>query len=261
MQRYFTSKLDDNKFILESDDMYHIKTVMRMKTNDLIEVVYKSELYLCNLDEFDNIRSSGKIAITLREDDELISVRKTTGENEVIIGASNGRMVRFVENEIRIMGRTATGVKGIELGDSKVIGGEVITSDEQVLIVTEKGYGKKTPIEEYRLTHRGSKGVKALNVTEKNGMLVSLKAVNGDEDLVIITDSGIVMRMSMEQISTLGRATQGVRLIKLKDDQKVATVSTIIKEEDDEEVDIDNINESVENKTEVIEEKVENVSE
>ncbi len=186
-----------------------------------------------DLSEFDNIRSSGKIAITLKEDDELISVRKTTGENEVIIGASNGRMVRFVENEIRVMGRTASGVKGIELGNSTVIGGEIITSDEQVLIVTEKGYGKKTPIDEYRLTHRGSKGVKALNVTEKNGMLVSLKAVTGEEDLVIITDSGIVMRMAMDQISTLGRATQGVRLIKLKDDQKVATVSTIIKEDEE----------------------------
>ncbi len=186
-----------------------------------------------DLSEFDNIRSSGKIAITLKEDDELISVRKTTGENEVIIGASNGRMVRFVENEIRVMGRTASGVKGIELGNSTVVGGEIITSDEQVLIVTEKGYGKKTPIDEYRLTHRGSKGVKALNVTEKNGMLVSLKAVTGEEDLVIITDSGIVMRMAMDQISTLGRATQGVRLIKLKDDQKVSTVSTIIKEDEE----------------------------
>ncbi len=185
-----------------------------------------------DLSEFNNIRTSGKIAITLKEDDELISVRKTTGENEIIIGASNGRMVRFVENEVRIMGRTASGVRGIDLGNAKVVGGEVITENEQVLIVTEKGYGKKTPIQEYRLTHRGSKGVKALNVTEKNGMLVSLKAVGGDEDLIIITDSGIIMRMSIDQISTLGRATQGVRLIKLKDDQTVATVSIILKEEE-----------------------------
>ena len=186
-----------------------------------------------DLSEFDNIRTSGKIAITLKDDDELISVRKTTGDNEIIIGASNGRMVRFVEKEIRVMGRTASGVKGIDLGDSKVIGAEVIDPDKQVLIVTDKGYGKKTPIVDYRLTHRGSKGVKALNVTEKNGMLVSLKAVTGDEDLVIITDNGIVMRMSMDQISTLGRATQGVRLIKLKDEQKVATVATIMKENED----------------------------
>lgn len=184
------------------------------------------------LSEFDNIRNNGKIAISLKEDDELISVRKTIGENEIIIGASNGRMVRFMESEVRIMGRTASGVRGIDLGTANVVGGEVIVDNEQVLIVTEKGYGKKTPIDEYRLTHRGSKGVKALNVTEKNGMLVSLKAVTGEEDLVIITDSGIVMRMAIEQISTLGRTTQGVRLIKLKDDQKVATVSTIIRDEE-----------------------------
>lgn len=198
-----------------------------------------------NLSEFDNIRNGGKIAITLKEDDELISVRKTTGENEIIIGASNGRMVRFIESEIRVMGRTASGVKGIELSGAKVVGGEVINDNEQVLIVTEKGYGKKTPIQDYRLTHRGSKGVKALNVTEKNGMLVSLKAVTGDEDLVIITDSGIIMRMSMNQISTLGRATQGVRLIKLKEDQKVATVATLIKEEEDEEVEVLDVDEQV----------------
>ena len=154
-------------------------------------------------------------------------------------------MVRFIESEIRVMGRTASGVKGIELSGAKVVGGEVINDNEQVLIVTEKGYGKKTPIQDYRLTHRGSKGVKALNVTEKNGMLVSLKAVTGDEDLVIITDSGIIMRMSMNQISTLGRATQGVRLIKLKEDQKVATVATLIKEEEDEEVEVLDVDEQV----------------
>ena len=188
-----------------------------------------------DLSEFDNIRSNGKIAITLKEEDELISVRKTVGDNEVIIGASNGRMVRFVENEIRIMGRTAAGVKGIELDGAKVIGAEIINSTEEVMVVTEKGYGKKTPITEYRLTHRGSKGVKALNVTEKNGMLVSLLAVNADQDLVIITDSGVIMRMSIAQVSTLGRATQGVRLIRLKDDQKVATVSLVMKEDDSEE--------------------------
>ncbi len=206
-----------------------------------------------DLSEFENIRSGGKIAITLKDDDELISVSKTIGTNEIIIGASNGRMVRFVEDEVRIMGRTAAGVRGIDLSGAKVVGGEVINDDEQVLIVTEKGYGKKTPIGEYRLTHRGSKGVKALNVTEKNGMLVSLKAVSGEEDLVIITDSGIIMRMSMDQISTLGRATQGVRLIKLKDEQKVATVSTILKEETDE-----TSNEVTDSETE---ESVESVSE
>ena len=152
-------------------------------------------------------------------------------------------MVRFVENEVRIMGRTASGVKGIELEDAYVIGAEVINPDEEVMVVTENGYGKKTPISEYRLTHRGSKGVKALNVTEINGNLVALLAINDDSDLVVITDSGVVMRMSMGQVSTLGRATQGVRLIRLKDDQKVATVSLVMK--DDEESDDSNLSENV----------------
>ena len=216
-----------------------INSIISVKPND---DVYKYLVFITkngitkrtDLSEFDNIRNNGKIAITLKDDDELISVRKTTGENEIIIGSSNGRMVRFVEDEIRVMGRTASGVKGIELDGAIVVGAEVITSGEEVLVVTEKGYGKKTPITEYRLTHRGSKGVKALNVTDKNGPLVSLKAVSGENDLVIITDSGIIMRMSMEQISTLGRSTQGVRLIRLKDDQKVATVSIVIKEDDGE---------------------------
>lgn len=188
------------------------------------------------LSEFDNIRKSGKIAITLKEDDELIYVGVTTGNDEIAIGANNGRMVRFNENEVRVMGRSASGVKGIELEDSKVIGAEVIKPNQLILIVTEKGYGKKSEIEEYRLTHRGSKGVKALNITDKNGMMVALKCVNpGDEcDLMIITDSGIIIKLPLEQVSTLKRATQGVRLINLKDDQKVSTVAVVEKEEIDE---------------------------
>ena len=180
-----------------------------------------------NLSEFDNIRSSGKLAITLKEDDELISVRKTTGENEVLIGASNGRMVRFSEKEIRVMGRTASGVKGMELDGAITVGGEVVDNSQKILVVTVNGYGKKTEVDEYRLTHRGSKGVMALHITEKNGSMVSLKAVTDADDLIIITDNGIIMRMPMDQISTLKRATQGVRLIHLKDDQRVATVSVI----------------------------------
>lgn len=180
-----------------------------------------------NLSEFDNIRSSGKLAITLKEDDELISVRKTTGENEVLIGASNGRMVRFSEKEIRVMGRTASGVKGMELDGEITVGGEVVDNSQKILVVTVNGYGKKTEVDEYRLTHRGSKGVMALHITEKNGSMVSLKAVTDADDLIIITDNGIIMRMPMDQISTLKRATQGVRLIHLKDDQRVATVSVI----------------------------------
>ena len=179
------------------------------------------------IEEFENIRNNGKKAIVLKDNDELISVRKTTGENEILIGASNGRMVRFNENEIRVMGRSSSGVNGISFENSYVVGAEVVNKDEDVLIVTEKGYGKKTNVDQYRLTHRGSKGVKALNVTEKNGNLVSLKTVKGDEDLLIITNSGIIIRIDTQQISTLNRNTQGIRLINLKDNQKVSTVALV----------------------------------
>ncbi len=225
-----------NLLALEKDE--RINSIVSLKTS---EDIYKYLFFITKngvvkrtkLEEFDNIRNNGKIAISLRDDDELISVQKTTGDNEIIIGATNGRMVRFTETEIRIMGRTASGVRGIDLGEDFVVGGEVITPDKQVLIVTEKGYGKKTPIDEYRLTHRGSKGVKALNVTEKNGNLVTLKAVQGDEDVIMITDAGIVIRISLEQVSTLRRATQGVRLINLKEEHKVATVAVLEKTEED----------------------------
>lgn len=179
------------------------------------------------LTEFDSIRNNGKKAIVFKEDDELISVRKTNGNNEIIIGSSDGRLVRFDENEVRIMGRSSSGVKGITCDDSWVVGAEVVEEGCQVLVVTENGYGKRTNIEEYRLTHRGSKGVKTLNITDKNGSIVSLRSVKGDEDLMIITNIGIVIRISIEQVSLLGRNTQGVRLINLKQEQKVATANTV----------------------------------
>ena len=201
------------------------------------------------LSEFDNIRKSGKIAIGLKDDDELIYVGVTTGNDEIAIGANNGRMVRFNEDEVRVMGRSASGVKGIELEDSKVIGAEVIKPGQLILIVTENGYGKKSEIEEYRLTHRGSKGVKALNITEKNGMMVALDCVDadGEYDLMIITDSGTIIKLPLEQVSTLKRATQGVRLINLKDDQKVSTVAVVEKEEMSESEENSKENQTVEN--------------
>lgn len=188
------------------------------------------------IDEFNNIRKSGKISIILKDGDELISVRKTTGNDEVVIGASNGRMVRFKESEIRSMGRGTSGVKGIDLSDNSiVVSTEIINPGEEILIVTENGYGKKTTIDEYRLTHRASKGVKALNITAKNGSMVTLKYVdplNVEKlDIMIVTDSGIIMRMPLNQIATLKRATQGNRLINLKENQKVATIAIVEKEE------------------------------
>lgn len=200
------------------------------------------------LKEFDSIRNNGKIAITLKDNDKLISARKTDGTKEIMIGASNGRMIRFDENEIRIMGRTASGVKGIDVGDGICVGCEVANSDQQVLVVTEKGYGKRTGVEEYRQTHRGSKGVKALNVTDKNGNIVSFKIIDGTEDLMIITNSGIIIRLPIEQISTTGRVAQGVKLINLKDEQQVSTVALLQKEEENTE----NIEQATENSEEKI---------
>ena len=227
-----------NLLPLEKDES--IRSIVTIEAGEnphlyLSFVTKKGLIKRTSLEEFDSIRNGGKIAIVLKEEDELISVRKTSGENEIIIASSNGRLVRFKEDCVRVMGRSTSGVKGIELGDGIVIGAEIINPEEQVLIVTENGYGKKTPIEEYRLTNRGSKGVKALNITEKNGNLVSLQSVSGDDDLMIITDSGIIIRIPIDQVSQLKRATQGVRLINLKDDQKVATVAKILKEEIDQE--------------------------
>ena len=184
------------------------------------------------IEEFDNIRKSGKIAIVLKDNDELISVKRSCGKNEIIIGASNGRLVRFNENEVRSMGRNSSGVKGIELDGAHVVGGDVIDSDCLILIVTENGYGKQTLVDEYRLTHRGSKGVKAFNVTEKNGNMASLKCLKSSAllDLMIITNSGVIIKLPLDQVSTLKRATQGVRLINLKNDQKVSTVALVEKE-------------------------------
>lgn len=185
------------------------------------------------LEEFDNIRTSGKISITLKENDELIGVKKTSGNDIVLLGSSAGRMVKFSETEIRAMGRTASGVTGISLSDSDCICLEIVNEDSIILLVTEKGYGKQTSVEEYRQTKRGSKGVKALNITDKNGNLVSVKVVyDSDLDILIISDSGMTMRMPMSQISVLGRVTQGIRLINLKDNQKVAAVSLVEKEEE-----------------------------
>jgi DNA gyrase subunit A len=182
------------------------------------------------LSEFENIRTSGKIAITLKDDDQLVSVKKTTGENEILIASSNGRMVRFNESEIRVMGRTASGVKGIDMNEGYVVGCEIARNGDEILVITENGYGKKTNKEEYRMTHRGSKGVKALNITEKNGNIVSFKTVTGDEDLILITNTGILIKLPLEQVSSTGRVAQGVRLINLKDGQKVSTATTVLKE-------------------------------
>lgn len=205
------------------------------------------------ISEFANIRNSGKICISLRENDKLIDVKKTTGNDLVLLGSDSGRMVKFNEEEIRVMGRTASGVRGISLDGSKCICSEIVKEDDTILLVTEKGYGKQTKVSEYRQTRRGSKGVKAMNITEKNGNLVNVKIVYEGKELVIMTNSGMTMRMPLEQISLLGRVTQGLRLINLKDNQKVSTISLVDKEEEPDIVSEPTVNETPSENTENIE--------
>ena len=224
-----------NLLPIEKDEV--IRSIVSVsKDEDINNLLFVTKCGLVKrtaIGEFENIRNNGKIAITLKEDDELLTVKKTSGDDMILLGSSNGRMVKFNEKEVRIMGRTASGVKGIELGDSSCIGAEIATDDDAIIIITTKGYGKRTNVREFRETKRGSKGVKALNMTEKNGEISAFKIDVADSDLVIITDSGMVMRMSTEQINTLSRATQGVRMIKLKDDQFVSTISLIAKEKEE----------------------------
>ena len=185
-----------------------------------------------DISEFDSIRTNGKKFITLKDDDELVSVKKTTGNDEILMASSNGRMVRFNEDAVRIMGRSASGVRGINLDGGILVGMEIVEPNEYVLVITEKGYGKKTPVDEYRITNRGGKGVKTVNITEKNGSIVSFKTVDDSKDLMIITDSGIIIRLVVDKISTMSRVTQGVKLINLKEDSVVSSTSIVDREED-----------------------------
>ena len=180
-----------------------------------------------DVSEFINIRSNGKKFITLRDDDELISVKNTNGECDILMAASNGRMVRFSEKLIRVMGRGADGVRGINLDCSILVGMEIARDNEDVLVVTENGYGKKTPINEYRITNRGGKGVKTLNITDKNGSITAFKTVDNQKDVIIITNEGIIIRIAVDKISEMSRVTQGVKLINLREGQKVSSISVI----------------------------------
>ncbi len=189
-----------------------------------------------SVSQFANIRTNGLIAISLREDDDLMSVRLTDGKKHVIIGTHDGMLVRFKEEDIRAMGRTASGVRGIKLREGDyVVGMEILEEGQEILVVTEKGYGKRTPESEYRLQSRGGMGIKTIQVTEKNGPMCAVKTVNGSEDIMLITINGMLIRMDVNDISIIGRNTQGVRLIRLSDEELVATVAKVNKENDAEE--------------------------
>ncbi len=181
--------------------------------------------------DFDLIRKTGKIAIGLKEDDELLAVRKSKGSDEVFLASSEGKMVRFSEKKIRIMGRTAAGVRGIKLDQGVCVGCEITDEEnKKVLVITEKGYGKLTPVAEYRETNRGAKGVKTLQVSLKKGPLVGFKIIKGDEEIMLISNTGMVIRISATQIPVTHRATQGIRIINLKEEQTVSTLTIVDKE-------------------------------
>ncbi|ALC87136.1 MULTISPECIES: DNA gyrase subunit A [Bacillaceae] len=193
---------------------------------------------------FAHIRANGLIAISLRDEDELIAVRLTDGNKQIIIGTRQGKLVRFEETDIRSMGRTASGVRGVRLKDDDyVVGMEIIEPGQEILVVTENGYGKRTPESEYRLQSRGGMGVKTCQITEKNGPLCAVKAVDGTEDLMLITINGMLIRMDVNDISVTGRSTQGVRLMRLAGDELIATVAKVKKEDDEEIGEEDSINE------------------
>ena len=190
-----------------------------------------------NVAEFSNIRQNGLKALNLRNEDELINVFLTDGNTDVIIGTKYGYSVRFNEAVVRNMGRSATGVRGVNLREGdKVVGASVVTDQDEVLIITEKGYGKRTMAGEYPTKGRGGKGIKTANITEKNGPLAGLLTVKGDEDLMIITDTGVMIRTGVANISQTGRSTQGVKVMRLDQDAKIVTFTTVQPDEKDEEV-------------------------
>ncbi|PTI64741.1 DNA gyrase C-terminal beta-propeller domain-containing protein, partial [Staphylococcus succinus] len=222
---------------LDSDEV--ISTMIAVKDLEseedyLIFATLKGRVKRSALSNFAHINRNGKIAISFKNDDELIAVRLTDGQHDILIGTSHASLIRFPEDSLRPLGRTAAGVKGITLRDGdKVVGLDVTQSDsdDEILVVTENGYGKRTPVNDYRLSNRGGKGIKTATITERNGNIVCITSVNGQEDLMVVTNSGVIIRIDIQDISQNGRAAQGVRLIKLNDDQFVSTVAKVSEED------------------------------
>lgn len=231
--------------VIELDQDEVISTMIAVKDLDseedfLVFVTKKGLIKRSALSNFNRINRNGKIAIKFRDDDELIAVRLTDGEKHILIGTAQASLIRFKETDVRAMSRIAAGVKGICLRDGdEVIGLDVADDDNQdeILVVTEKGYGKRTSTEDYRLSNRGGMGVKTAKLTERNGRLVCITTVEGDEDLMVVTNQGVIIRMEVSNISVNGRMAQGVRLIRLDEEQYVSTVAKVKKEPEDIEAD------------------------
>ena len=228
--------------LLKLDDGESIQTIINVEQDRsdeayLFFTTRQGLVKRTNVAEFSNIRQNGLKALNLRDEDELINVFLTDGNTDVIIGTKYGYSVRFNESVVRNMGRSATGVRGVNLREGdKVVGASVVTDQDEVLIITEKGYGKRTIASEYPTKGRGGKGIKTANITEKNGALAGLLTVKGDEDLMIITDTGVMIRTGVANISQTGRSTQGVKVMRLDQDAKIVTFTTVQADEKDEEV-------------------------
>ena len=226
--------------IMELQDGEKVKTLLPVpeeheNIQSLLFVTKNGIVKRTSVSEFDNINRNGKIAITLKEDDELAFVKATYGDDEVIIAGSNGKAVRFAEDQVRMMGRSASGVSGFNCDGSQVVGVALSHEGDTLLSVSENGYGKRSLFSDYRLTSRGKKGVRTINITEKTGNLVSVKCVTGDEDAMIVSSDGIMIRIHLQNVGVYGRNTQGIRLINLTDEAKVTRI-TLVDHEDDENV-------------------------
>ena len=217
--------------LLEMDKDEKVKALVRVPKDErsayLFFVTTSGLVKRTAVSEFDSIRNGGKIAISLRENDELFTVKGTSNNDEIIIAGSNGKAVRFKETDVRPMGRSAAGVKGFNTDGSKVVGVATNQEGSYILALSARGYGKKTPLDEYRLTSRGAKGVATINTTDKTGELVGLRAVNGDEDCLIITDKGTIIRISLSKVSVYGRNTQGVKMINVDAETNVAAMAIV----------------------------------
>ncbi|QQD84492.1 DNA gyrase subunit A [Jeotgalicoccus sp. ATCC 8456] len=230
-----------NMIEIEKDEfistMISVKDKEETEGYNLLFATKHGQVKRTALDEFKSINKNGKIAIRFKEDDELLGVRLTDGSKEVILGTRDGSLVRFEETQVREMGRTAAGVKGIKLrGDDQVIGVDVLESGQHVLVVTDKGYGKLTHEDQYRSINRGGYGVKTAQLNDKNGKLVFIASVDRDEDMMIVTEKGVIIRLTIDTISVMSRSTQGVRLIRLDDNQDVGTVAVVKSEIGEEEL-------------------------
>jgi DNA gyrase subunit A len=222
--------------LLEGEELASIMNVKDFESGYLFFTTLQGIVKRTKVSDFQNIRTNGIRAVSLREGDQLHSVRLTDGKRDILIGASNGKAIRFNEEDVRYMGRNAAGVKGIDLTEGEIVIGVTAVADEQneILAITEKGYGKRTIVDEYRLQGRGGKGVKTINITEKNGNLKKLVSVTSDEDLLVVTDKGMIIRVPIDQIAQTKRSTQGVRIINLLDQHQVATIAIVPKADETE---------------------------